>query len=184
MSSYNQITPEIFTVGEFLTTDQCDVYIELAESIGFTDAPINTLRGPQLCPDVRNNTRVMLDDVRRTAELWQRASGFVPHTVDNWQAVGVNERLRFSRYDVGQQFNWHFDGDFQRDNGERRKLTFMIYLNADFEGGRTMFPETIKVPKTGLALFFVHQQLHRGETVVRGRKYVLRTDVMYRREDR
>jgi hypothetical protein len=36
-------------------------------------------------------------------------------------------------------------------------------------------------PATGLALVFMHRQLHEGAEVVRGRKYVLRTDVMYQR---
>jgi len=30
-----------------------------------------------------------------------------------------------------------------------------------------------------MALVFVHQQLHEGASVLNGRKYVLRTDVMY-----
>jgi hypothetical protein len=34
-------------------------------------------------------------------------------------------------------------------------------------------------PERGMALVFVHRQLHEGAPVVQGRKYVLRTDVMY-----
>ena len=34
-------------------------------------------------------------------------------------------------------------------------------------------------PESGMALVFVHQQLHEGASVLNGRKYVLRTDVMY-----
>ena len=34
-------------------------------------------------------------------------------------------------------------------------------------------------PERGMALGFVHLQLHEGAPVVRGQKYVLRTDVMY-----
>jgi hypothetical protein len=36
-------------------------------------------------------------------------------------------------------------------------------------------------PERGKALVFAHRQLHEGAPVVRGRKYVLRSDVMYRR---
>ena len=39
-------------------------------------------------------------------------------------------------------------------------------------------------PEWGKALVFYHRQLHEGLPVVRGRKYVLRTDVMYRHEAR
>ncbi len=38
------------------------------------------------------------------------------------------------------------------------------------------------MPETGLAFFFEHRQRHKGEQIMRGRKYVLRSDVMYRLE--
>ena len=65
---------------------------------------------------------------------------FVPKSIGNWCASGVNERLRFYRYEIGQQFDWHYDGAFERPDGECGKLTFMIYLNDDFEGGQTFLP--------------------------------------------
>ena len=55
----------------------------------------------------------------------------------------------------------------------------MIYLNEDFEGGETLFENAVIVPKTGLALFFVHRLLHKGQPVLEKLKYVLRTDVLY-----
>ena len=180
MPEYNWITDEIFTVSEFFTHDECDACIRLAESSGFSDAPINSAFGPQLRQDVRNNTRVMIDDPDRAEQLWQRSIDYVPTFAGDWSAVGFNERLRFYRYDVGQQFDWHYDGAFERPSGERSRLTFMIYLNGSFEGGQTSFENTTVVPKTGLALFFVHQIRHKGQPVTKGRKYVLRTDVMYR----
>lgn len=42
--------------------------------------------------------------------------------------------------------------------------------------------EVTITPQQGLALCFIHQLLHKGQPVTSGRKYVLRTDVMYRRE--
>ena len=89
-------------------------------------------------------------------------------------------RVDFYRYDVGQQFDWHYDGCYERPNGERSWLTFMIYLNGDFDGGQTAFENAAVEPDTGMALFFVHQVLHKGQPVTNGRKYVLRSDVMYR----
>jgi hypothetical protein len=56
----------------------------------------------------------------------------------------------------------------------------MIYLNDDFTGGETLFENCTIRPQTGMALFFIHHIRHKGETVAAGRKYVLRTDVMYR----
>ena len=33
------------------------------------------------------------------------------------------------------EFDWHYDGCFERENGERSFLTFMVYLNEGFAGG-------------------------------------------------
>jgi hypothetical protein len=56
--------------------------------------------------------------------------------------------------------------------------------NDDFEGGATAFHESrdslLVMPEVGRALVFYHRQLHEGMPVVRGRKYVLRTDIMFR----
>lgn len=183
MTEYNWITEQISTVTEFFTPAECESYIDLAESIGFEDAPINTAFGPQLRKDVRNNSRVILDDIERAAGLFEKIMDYVPASIGDWAICGVNERFRIYRYDVGQQFDWHYDGHFERDRDERSQLTFMVYLNDGFEGGETTL-ESIEIrPQQGLALFFVHQIRHKGQSVIDGRKYVLRTDVMYRRMD-
>lgn len=181
MSDYQWISDQIFTVADFYTPAECAAAIELAEGSGFADAPINSSFGPEIRKDVRNNERVMIDDPILAAALYARIGDYVPRQLGEWTVCGVNERFRYYRYDVGQQFDWHYDGAFERANGERSKLTFMIYLNEDFLGGQTSFETVTVVPQSGMALFFVHAQLHKGQPVHRGRKYVLRTDVMYRR---
>ena len=57
-----------------------------------------------------------------------------------------------------------------------------IYLDEDLEGGETELPEIGRtiVPRTGSALWFQHARLHAGNRVTRGRKHVLRSDVLYR----
>lgn len=180
MPRLRHVTDDIFTIEDFFTRDECAEYVRLAESVGFTSAPITTSFGPRMRPDIRNNTRVMIDDVERAAQLWARIAQHVGRWDDDWIPVGLNERLRFYRYDVGQQFDWHYDGPFERPNGERSWLTFMIYLNDGFVGGETSFLDTVIEPRAGMALIFVHQIRHKGEPVSQGRKYVVRSDVMYR----
>jgi hypothetical protein len=130
--------------------------------------------------------RVMVDSAALAGSLFDRARPFLPTRVDFWQLHGMNERFRYYRYDVGQRFRPHYDGSYRRHRGEESRLTFMVYLNDDFEGGTTEFygddekPKASIRPRRGMALVFVHGQLHEGAPVIRGRKYVLRTDVMYR----
>jgi hypothetical protein len=68
----------------------------------------------------------------------------------------------------------------------------MIYLNNAFEAGATSFAGSVNAmserpnlkinPVKGMALLFHHPIPHIGETVTAGRKYVLRTDVMFTRK--
>jgi predicted 2-oxoglutarate/Fe(II)-dependent dioxygenase YbiX len=181
MADYEWISDEIFTVAGILSSAECDSFVAFSESCGFGDAPIETSFGPIMRKDVRNNARVMVDLPGLAHLLWERAGIYVPNSLAGHQAVGVNERFRFYRYDPGQTFRWHRDGYFERPSGERSRLTLMVYLNEDFDGGETRFVDTVIKPTRGMALFFVHHLLHEGAEVTRGRKYVMRTDVMYGR---
>lgn len=53
------------------------------------------------------------------------------------------------------------------------------YLNDGYGGGETWFRNVTVTPKRGSALLFEHHLEHAGVAVAGGRKYVLRTDVMY-----
>lgn len=183
---------DVFTVRGFLSPAECEAHIARAEAAGFGDAPVNAFGGPVVNKRMRNNDRVMVDDPATAAGLWERLRPFVPEARGSWRAAGLNERLRFYRYDPGQRFFWHFDGRYERSPTEQSALTFMVYLNDSFAGGATEFnfrvaggvtdddPVVRVVPEAGMALVFVHAVLHQGAEVTAGRKYVLRSDVMYR----
>jgi len=175
----------IFVIRGFLTRDECASFVAISEQTGYEDATITTAAGFVMAKDIRDNARLIRDDIALADRLWERARLFLPQQFAGWRAVGLNERFRFYRYDSGQKFAPHYDGHFRRSESELSKLTFMIYLNAGFIGGETRFyrddrePNATVCPETGMALAFVHQQLHEGAPVISGRKYVLRTDVMY-----
>src|SRR4051812_42572979 len=131
---------DIGTIDDFFTSAECDEYIQFGEFKGFEEAPVTTGSGMVMMKDVRNNDRVMIDDVDRAQDLYRRLSDHLPpHFQKKWQPIGLNERLRLYRYDIGQQFDWHRDGHFERPTGERSFFTFMVYLNEGFEGGATSF---------------------------------------------
>jgi len=173
------------TVEDFLSPSLCRALIARGEEMGFGEAPITTGTGFVMMKEVRNNTRVMFDDFELAASIWSRLARHVPHRIGIFEAVGLNERFRFYRYAPGQYFRWHHDGSFVRSREERSFLTMLLYLNEDCVGGETEFDvgERFSVrPRTGRVLLFEHQLRHQGAPVREGRKYVLRTDVMYRRE--
>lgn len=176
--------PYIFTVKNFLSPAECQDLIDRIEREGPAVAPITTILGPVIRPDIRNNERVMFDDQELAALFYERAKEHVPAEVHHMQVVGVNERFRCYRYKPGMRFAPHADGAFYRNDREWSRYTFMVYLNEDFEGGHTTFfvePEVSIKPETGMALFFQHELVHEGSEVTSGINYVARTDLMYLR---
>ncbi len=177
--------PVLWTVPDLLPPDLCAAQIDRIEAAAPTPAPISTLRGAQMRPDIRNNDRVTFDDPATAADLLARVRDHVPLQLSGMQLVGANERLRCYRYGPGQRFAPHFDGAFVRDEHEQSLLSFLVYLNDGFEGGETIFPQEGRtiVPRAGMALLFQHRVLHEGAAVRSGVKYVLRSDLMYRKVD-
>lgn len=177
---YLPLSPEIGIIRNFLDADECVEFITASEAEGYSEAPITTSFGPRMMKDVRNNTRLLRNDPVLAAALYEKAKPFLPQQIGSYTICGMNELFRFYRYHPGEQFKRHRDGAFIRNDKELSYYTFMIYLNAGFEGGATTFSGITVTPETGTALIFRHTQLHEGTTVESGVKYVLRTDVMYR----
>ena len=171
------VAPGIYTVQGCFSPAECQGWI--AGAGDYEAATINTSKGVVRDAGLRNNSRAIRDDPTLAADLWQRMRQHVPPFLDGRQAVGINERVRFYRYDPAQYFSGHVDGVFRRGNGEESRLTLMVYLNADFTGGETVFAEATITPSTGLALLFRHELFHEGRLVTAGVKHVLRSDVMY-----
>ena len=175
-----EVADGIYTVKEVYTPEECQEFIALSENIGYEAAPINVFGGAVMRPDVRNNARVILDDELLAEGIWSRVKQHLPRVVTGRRALGLNERLRFYRYDPGERFAPHVDGYYMRPNGEQSMLTFMLYLNGGFEGGETSFQSGVSIkPEAGMILVFRHALYHEGAAVISGRKYVLRSDVMF-----
>ena len=184
------VDPDVFTVSGVLTVDECRTSVELAESIGFAAASARTLSGPKMMTNIRNNDRVNLDDTELANLMWSRIASVLP-VLDTQRPRGVDHRLRFYRYGLGQEFKRHKDGSVTNDAGHVSKLSYLIYLNSDFDGGATTFRdyvgtgdsrqkiEHVITPETGSALLFRHERWHEGSALTSGRKYVLRSDVFY-----
>ncbi len=186
-----EIDDDIFTVTEVLSAGECQELIELAESLGFQPASVRTSDGPKMMTTVRNNDRVVHVDDQLANLLWHRIHHVLP-VLDGAHACGVDCQLRFYRYVPGQRFNRHKDGFTTDSHGHQSKLSFLIYLNEDCDGGATTFflgyqvvneqrvkQEHVIRPTLGSALLFRHERWHEGTPVLSGRKYVLRTDVFY-----
>ena len=155
----------------------------------------------------RNSGRCMFDSPRLADQIFDRLRPFLPaHKRDGdgaeWRLVGLNERLRFLRYDPGQYFLQHPDGHFSRGRRERSFITLLLYLNEGYTGGHTTIwnavggqwdgpwsgprdertdPGIAVPPRIGMVLVHDHTLLHESPPLLEGVKYAIRTDVMYER---
>lgn len=184
MTLLDHAAPYILTRPAILTPGECAAMRAKIDASELTVATINTPRGPRLATGVRNNERFMEDDYALAATLFERLADQAPRQAMGMSLHGVNERMRYFRYKPETWFKPHADGSFARDEAERSLYTLIIYLNDGFEGGRTIFevePQVAITPREGMALLFQHPIVHEGEEVTAGVKYVLRTELMYRR---
>jgi len=171
----------IWTIENFLTEKECEDLILFTEQKGYEEAKVSLSSGAKMIKGIRNNFRIMYQDENLANKYWQILKQFCPKEIEDNEAIGLNEQFRFYKYESNQRFKRHIDGRFKRNEQEESRITFMIYLNDDFEGGETKFDHVTIHPKTGTALCFIHEQKHEGCPVPDGTKYVIRTDVMYKK---
>ncbi|KAN0050429.1 hypothetical protein ACTA71_003553 [Dictyostelium dimigraforme] len=109
-----------------------------------------------------------------------------------WVIDSVSPKFRFIRYNEGELFPNHTDGEFKVEN----KMSFfsiLIFTNdcgVDFKGGEFRFfkkdsdlklVEITRVePKPGMGLIFNHTTIHDSNIIKIGQKQTIRTDLIYR----
>ena len=180
---YHQLSSKIWLIEGFCTPIECQGLIELSEDQGYVRADVNLPGGAKIVKGIRNNKRAIYMNTDLVQAYWSRLRPYCPPVIGDWVAIGLHERLRFYKYQSGERFKRHIDGHTQRNTNEKSFITFMIYLNDDYQGGHTIFDEVDIKPQTGMALCFMHAQKHEGSVIESGIKYVLRTDVMYQNKN-
>lgn len=87
-------------------------------------------------------------------------------------SINQHSETHFVRYSPGNYYRPHSDTGVHRTD---RYFTVIAYLNDDFEGGKTSFPELnySVAPRCGKAVIFPATYMHCAEPVTCGEKYVL-----------
>eukprot|EP00931_Biecheleriopsis_adriatica_P072758 TRINITY_DN47170_c0_g1_i1.p1 TRINITY_DN47170_c0_g1~~TRINITY_DN47170_c0_g1_i1.p1 ORF type:complete len:696 (+),score=167.85 TRINITY_DN47170_c0_g1_i1:44-2089(+) len=197
-----------FVLSDVLSHDECHALRQATEAMGYRpDVPLSS----QL--DERAHNVVLMATEAQNESLFQRVKTLLPQEIGRDKLQGINRRWRLYRYLSGNLYRKHLDGAWPASGismgatgqeeyvydafggGTRSKLTFIVYLNDDCEGGCTTFfvpnpgeEGTLDArpvqPRMGSATVFPHGDtgvplLHEGSSVTSGTKYLLRTDVVY-----
>jgi hypothetical protein len=109
-------------------------------------------------------TKIHLDFIQRCV------MGFVSDEVGlKFSKCGDAEIVRYS---IGGKFIPHTDA--HRDNAHRA-FTVILYLNDDFVGGETCFPDQnyCYTPRTGSVVIFSPSQIHASMPILTGEKNII-----------
>jgi len=137
-----------FIVRNILTREECDQIItSMQEDEGEKTVEPVLFRAWSENPEEeykKLGVRIIRKSKELSSAFWERLKHFIPDTlhVDNgkerqtWQKEGLDERVRFVRYESGQSFPPHMDGPYKVTNTLQTHLTALIYL--DKSGGKKL----------------------------------------------
>ena len=201
----------IISISDFLTVDECERLIHLADAQVQPPSKADLVPKKNEA-FLNRDTALIVDGLLaaciwdRLMPHLPDIDGRVPIGLHGDGRRGGAGQIKLYRYAKGQQFGLHVDQSWKGEGpGEETEYTFLVYLNSRGEpadgrteggeqpllGGDTVFMKTAKVelcrvaPERGLGLLHAHGRrclLHEGEEVRRGVKYLLRADIMYRRQ--
>ena len=179
------LTPdEVLSVNEELDKKEFTV-----SSIGFEDGETGE---PRVDSNIRSSSGCFLLDDEKAAQIMHKGMNNallkyreqlmkIHPTFDGYPVPGGfmtssnRELIQVLEYVKNQKYTWHIDASPQPNSREyHRKISVIIYLSDDFEGGTTKFVHQEYKPPIGYALIFPSNWCfpHTGTTVTSGRKRV------------
>ena len=176
-----------YEIDNFLTPEECDLFISMTEN-NLQPSLVYSSSSDNVDEKQRKSEQVWIkrDTNQLSKKLSQRIEQLSSMPIEN------QEDIQIVKYTEGGFFNPHYDAcDGDKEFCKRmegvsgpRYMTFLIYLNDDFEGGETVFTKlsrTVK-PKKGKVLVFYNtnkngtllkDSFHGGNPVTRGNKYIM-----------
>jgi predicted 2-oxoglutarate/Fe(II)-dependent dioxygenase YbiX len=142
--------PGTFQLLNVFTAEECEALINITETLGYLpDAAVSLPR------EVRHNHNLTwVVDEATDRLIWERCASLFTdpeNLFDGLEAVGLNARFRFYRYEEGDYFKFHTDGAWPGSRvidqqlvanaypDRYSEMTFLILLSEDFDGGATRF---------------------------------------------
>lgn len=163
------VTPRVLSMDNFLTAEECQALMQLAEAQGLQGSTLYSGGMAQQQRDLSTrsstnawlgrDTSALTDRIyRRTAQVLQMKEELLqqpPFYFDDSDAEAphhdytqhsVAESLQVVRYQPGEEYTAHHDfvyPSLRHRYQPTRYATLLLYLNDDFTGGQTNFPRAV-----------------------------------------
>jgi prolyl 4-hydroxylase len=181
-------------IPNFLTKEECDTIIKISTNKLFESALFEK-EG-----DIKNN------NIRISKQCWlDNSEDPIINNISQRIAeatktdIKLQEQMQVVKYDENGFYTPHYDAcdstiydycDRMNQNMGARYITFIIYLNDDFEAGETLFPHINQkvIPQMGKGVIFYNtdekgiilkKSLHGGLNVKNGSKWIANKWIHY-----
>lgn len=172
-------SPRIEAFDSFLTPDECAYLIDRATPLLQDSVVVHPTTGALIRNPVRTSRAAGFPFVSEDPAIHAINRRIAAATGTTYEQ---GEPLQILSYEPGQEYKLHSDALAPGQN--QRILTFLVYLNDEFEGGDTWFPDLGLSfrGRTGDAILFANvdasgqpepRARHAGRPVVRGCKMLL-----------
>lgn len=177
------------TIENVFSKEECKDLIEISEIKGYQSASLYTDKSgiEHFALDKRRGLRCIIDDLDFADKLLHKIYKLIPQKYKNMNLHSVNHRLRFLKYNDGDFFTRHRDGNYISENGSISQITILIYLNDDYTSAYTTFfndPDDytgyVIKPLTGMICLMDQKVGHEVSPLLNGTKYIIRTELMYK----
>jgi hypothetical protein len=147
-----------------------------------------------------DKSSILMQIQKETADLYPPIRSHNGKQATDYKPINCNPNIRVYRYDEGHSFGRHVDESnfVSGRRGGTTEMTMLIYLST-CQGGATRFHRSATggrrsrqtsssfgfEPQVGALLLHVHGKHcleHEADVVLGGKKYVLRTDLVYGNE--
>lgn len=171
--------PRITVFHGLLDNEECR-YVQLVAAPWLEPAMITAVSGEGVRDPHRDSDNMVVTPLAEDLVI----QAFLGRIADvSGAPVANGEPLHVLRYRPGQQYRPHHDAHSYAPVAQRRHHTAILYLNNDYDGGETAFPELgLKVRGvTGDLLLFDNldsngnpdpRMMHAGEPVTAGEKWI------------
>jgi PKHD-type hydroxylase len=163
--------------------EECDAIIRRFKNQDLMKASVGDGRNGVVDANIRRSDVFWISKNKQNDWIYSRIINLVSEANSkffNFDLTEISEKLQFTRYNIGDKYDWHIDfggKDFQ----SLRKLSLVVQLSdpCEYEGGELQFgsstDDKIEIaPKNkGAVIIFPSYMRHRATEVTKGSRYSL-----------